>query len=206
MVINMKKVVMFANGDYQNEYKYNKDDYIIAIDGGYEHLIKRGIKPNLIVGDLDSITSPIEAGSEVIKLSPVKDDTDTLYALKEARRRGFDYFELYGMLGKALNHTLGNIQLFLYLKKEGISFKAFYQNEVYQVLHDEKISLEKEGRFSLLSLTEESVVTLKDVAYEVNNLRFTNDFPLGIDNEFLPNKKAQLQVDSGYMLIIYPKN
>lgn len=199
----MKKAILFANGEYDSSYTYSREDFIIAIDGGYDILFELGIKPSLVVGDLDSISKPIPSDIKVIRLSVEKDDTDALYALKWALKEGFDTFELHAFLGKDLNHTLGNIELFLHLKKLGVNFKAYYQNKTYQVLHDECFEISKgKDKFTLLSLSEYSIASLYNVKYEVINHKFTNDIPLGIDNEFI-NKKAQIQVDSGYMLLIY---
>lgn len=42
-----------------------------------------------------------------------RNPTDTVYAMKEAIKRGFDTFLLIGVVGGRLDHTLGNVSMLL---------------------------------------------------------------------------------------------
>lgn len=201
----MRKIVLVASGDYKFEYQYNKNDFIVAIDGGYNYLSEQNIKPNLFIGDMDSLNKQIDKSVEIIKLPTEKDDTDALFAIKEMIKRGYNNYELYGFLGGDLSHTIANIQLFLFLKKQKINFKAIYQNHIYQVINQETISLNGKGYISIFSLVDQSIVTIKNLKYEITNYKLTNSYPLGIDNEFINNKKAKIKCYEGYILIIYSK-
>lgn len=64
------------------------DDYVIGADAGYRKLLELGITPDLIVGDFDSSDTP-EVDVEVITLNPIKDCTDTEYAVEKAVEMGF---------------------------------------------------------------------------------------------------------------------
>lgn len=200
----MKRAILIANGEYHNEYQYNPDDYIIAIDGGYDQLISQGITPDLLIGDLDSIKSKIKPSIELIKLPKEKDDTDSLFALKEALKREFDTFVMFGFLGKELNHTIANLQSLLFLKKQNKNGIIIHNNQVFEILSNEmKTYSNKQGYISIFSLSDNSIVTLKNLKYPLTNHPLTSDFPLGIDNEFLPNKKASVEVHQGFVLTIY---
>jgi len=51
------KITIILNGNFFNFKPYiNKDEFIIAADGGASHCRQLKIKPHLIIGDLDSIT------------------------------------------------------------------------------------------------------------------------------------------------------
>lgn len=51
------KISIILNGNFFNFKPYlNKNDFIIAADGGANHCHKLKIRPHLIIGDLDSIT------------------------------------------------------------------------------------------------------------------------------------------------------
>ena len=203
-MIKCKKAVLIAAGEYHNEYQYNPDDYIIAIDGGYDHLINQGIAPDLLIGDLDSIKSQIKPSQQLIKLPKEKDDTDSLFAIKEAINRGFNSFSLYGFLGNKFNHSLANIQCLMYLKKEGYNGVIYFDNECYEILNNEIKTFNKAiGNISIFSLSDSSIVTLKGLKYPLDKKELTSSFPLGIDNEFIINKKASVEVHQGYVLIIY---
>ena len=63
-----------------------KDDYILAADGGLKHTRKLGIEPNEIIGDFDSLgfTPP---GAEVFPVE--KDDTDAMLAVRRGLELGY---------------------------------------------------------------------------------------------------------------------
>ena len=87
---------------------FRPDDFFIYCDCGLRHQKALGAEPDLIVGDFDSHEKP-ETDRETIVLPVKKDDTDTVFAAKEAMRRGFDEFLLVGVSGGRLDHTLVNI-------------------------------------------------------------------------------------------------
>ena len=65
-------------------------DYIIAADRGLAFARRYGIRPDLIVGDFDSVSREIIEGYRregkvpIRTYNPVKDDTDTQIALEKA--------------------------------------------------------------------------------------------------------------------------
>lgn len=67
------------------------EDFCIYCDSGLYHQERLCAHPDLIVGDFDSHPRP-ESTAETIVLPTVKDDTDTVFAVKEALRRGFEDF------------------------------------------------------------------------------------------------------------------
>lgn len=98
----MKRCVIVGGADINN-YEYIKsclrnDDFIVFCDSGLNHLESLQVNPGLIVGDFDSHDNP-HLGVETIVLPCEKDDTDTVFAVKEAIKRGFDDFLLIGVVG-----------------------------------------------------------------------------------------------------------
>ncbi len=59
--------------------KENNIEYIVAVDGGYNHLNNENIKPNILIGDFDSIDNFEE--TNIISLDEKKDNTDYEHAL-----------------------------------------------------------------------------------------------------------------------------
>ena len=114
---------VIVGGANINNYEYIRkkllvDDYVVFCDSGLKHLEQLRVKPNLIVGDFDSHENP-QLDAETIVLPCEKDDTDTVYAVKEAIKRGFNDFLLIGVVGARLDHTLGNVSILLYLDSLG---------------------------------------------------------------------------------------
>ncbi|MDZ7586159.1 MAG: thiamine diphosphokinase, partial [Patescibacteria group bacterium] len=73
----MKRAVIFINGEMADlsRLKLVKNDFLIGVDGGAMHILKLGLKPDLIIGDLDSIKA-IPKDVPVLKLVD-QDKTDT---------------------------------------------------------------------------------------------------------------------------------
>ena len=88
--------------DYARAKNYlRKDDFYIFCDAGLKHTEALGMKPDLIIGDFDSYSKEeaLKQGIETIVLPCEKDDTDTVFAVKEALRRNFAEFLLVGVIG-----------------------------------------------------------------------------------------------------------
>ena len=116
----MPRIVIFANGELPNleaaRGLLQSDDYLIAADGGANHLLKMGILPEVVVGDLDSIdedTLPelTSAGVEIKRFSKDKDETDLELALHYAVELGSSAILIVGALGGRLDQTLGNLSV-----------------------------------------------------------------------------------------------
>ena len=188
-----------------------KDDYFIFCDGGLSHAESLGIKPNLIVGDFDSCDSDVlskyEEQSEIIKLPREKDDTDTLYAVKLAVERGYSDFLILGAMGGRFDHALGNISILLYL--EGLGKKAVLIDDysVMQIAGSKPLLIEDNcSYFSVLTVAGDvSGVTIKNAKYPLENASLSADFQLGISNEVLPGKVAEVSVEHGRVLVVTVK-
>ena len=97
-----KRCVIVGGADIHN-YSFlrgclREDDFVVYCDSGLKHLPALQARPDLIVGDFDSHDNP-HLGVETIVLPCEKDDTDTVFAVKEAIKRGFDDFLLIGVVG-----------------------------------------------------------------------------------------------------------
>ena len=76
------------------DFTPQENDLIIAADGGYSTLKKLNIKPDLVVGDFDSLGN-VPENEHIIKHPVKKDDTDTLLAVKIGLEKGYKNFRLY---------------------------------------------------------------------------------------------------------------
>ena len=92
-------------------------DLLIAADGGARWLESLGVKPHLVVGDLDSLDEATIArlslaGARVEQHPPDKDASDTELAVEAALRSGADRVVVLGAFGGTrLDHELANVLL-----------------------------------------------------------------------------------------------
>ena len=90
--------------------------YLIGADSGGQTLLEWGLRPTLVIGDMDSIEptalATLEADGVIVRRSPVeKDETDLELALYAALEMGCSDITILGGLGGRLDHTLGNLYL-----------------------------------------------------------------------------------------------
>lgn len=93
-----------------------KDDLLIAADGGADHFLALGLTPDILVGDLDSITpaalKQMEAsGVEIIRYDPHKDYTDLELALLLAQARQCSQALALGAAGSRWDQTIASLLL-----------------------------------------------------------------------------------------------
>ena len=203
----MKRCVI-VGGAGINNYDYIRsrlyaDDYIVICDSGLRHLESLQVKPSLIVGDFDSHDNP-HLDVETIVLPCEKDDTDTVFAVKEAIKRGFDDFLLIGVVGARLDHTLGNVSILLYLDsigKKGIIIDDYSEMEI--VSNEPAYIEDSYAFFSLLNVSGTAKgITIENAKYLLNNAEITCEYQYGVSNEVLPGKTAKVSILEGKLLLI----
>ncbi len=203
----MKRCVIVGGADINKAERIREmiepGDFVIYCDCGLRHREALGIEPDLIIGDFDSWQKP-ETDTETIVLPVIKDDTDTVYAVKEAVKRGYDEFLLIGVFGGRLDHTLGNLSILLNLFKQGKKATAVDDYSIITVVGKEPQHIGSEyAFFSLLAIDGEAKgVTIKGAKYPLENAVITPDFPLGVSNEVLPGKTAEVSVKEGSLILI----
>jgi len=206
----MSKCVIVGGADILNYNEIKKylapDDYYVFCDCGLRHSGGLGVKPDLIVGDFDSSENPC-LDVETIVLPCEKDDTDTVFAVKEAIKRGFKDFVLLGVIGQRLDHTLGNVSILKMLFDKG--FKALIVDD-----YCEMTALGKEVQyipdsfpyFSLINVFGKTEgITVKNAKYPLDNAEITCDYQYGVSNEVLKGKTAEVSVGKGSLLLIKVK-
>ena len=205
------RVIVVSNGSFNIktlEKIRNASDFIICADGGANHLYMSDVLPDMIVGDLDSLTEDALAyykKSDVLfhKFPSRKDNTDTELAVDFAIDRGATEIVLLGSTGTRLDHTIANVMILIKLLKMGIKAKVVDEhNEIY--IMDSKIEIEKEeGTFvSFLPIFTECIgVTMKGFKYSTDNLDFALGSTMGISNE-VESEKGIIEIRDGISLVI----
>lgn len=180
-----------------------KDDLIIAADGGVTHCAQIGLTPDVILGDFDSL-GYIPEGAQVFPVE--KDDTDVMLAVRCGLDRGFREFVIYGgMDGPRLDHTMANFQTLSYLRKQDARGYLIGKNHISTVIQNETaaFSADASGIVSVFCLGKDaSGVTIRGLKYSLENGSLTADFPLGVSNHFV-GEEATISVEHGSLLLIW---
>ncbi|MDO4489032.1 MAG: thiamine diphosphokinase [Eubacteriales bacterium] len=190
--------------DYELIRVYLRDnDYVIYCDSGLKHLEGLKALPGLIVGDFDSHENP-HMDVETIVLPTVKDDTDTVYAVKEGIKRGFDEFLLVGVIGARLDHTLGNLSILLYLDSLGKKGLIVDDYSEMEIVGERPVSIsERFPFFSLLNITGKARgISITGAKYNLEDAEITTKYQYGVSNEVTPGGEAVVSVGDGSLLLI----
>jgi len=207
------------------------DDLVICADGGLAFAAAEGVMPDVVIGDFDSLaTDPAavvasiqrdassNSGScggadrtpEIIRLNREKDETDTLACVKYAIAKGISDFLIVGGLGGRFDHSIAIVQT--------LSFLIDMNCAAWVVDGANRASMISSGKrgagkivlepvhgscFSVFSFTERSVgVTIANAKYELQDAVLTQSYPIGVSNEFVGDRKPEISVTGGRLLVI----
>ena len=205
----METCYIFGAGDFTPcTIDLTSKDLVIAADGGYDYLIRLGLRADVVLGDFDSVTSPDlwdDAICEKLTYPPEKDDTDMMLAIKKGLERGCREFHLYGGTGgRRSDHTVANYQALLYLARRGARGWLYGNGEIYTAVCGKgKITFpaRADGILSVFCLGEMAAgVTIRGAHYSVENAVLTPDFPLGCSNHFI-GRPITVSVERGDLLL-----
>jgi thiamine pyrophosphokinase len=196
---------IFGAGEQFDRIQLPKeDDYVIAADGGYLYAKKHNIKPDLLIGDFDSLNDrPIDIKTKV--LPTIKDETDMLAAINVGFKKGFRIFYIYGGTGKRIDHTFANVACLSDIAYRGGRGFLFDDNQVITAIHNDSISFPaiQSGFISVFSFSNKAIgVTEKGLKYALNNHTLYNSYPLGVSNEFIGDESC-ISVENGTLIVTF---
>lgn len=181
-----------------------KGDLVLCADGGYDAARRQGIKPDMVLGDFDSIRAPQVGDCPVTRVSRHKDETDTFLCLRAGMEKGCRSFIILGGLSGRLDHTMANLQLMAYGREKGLDVWILNENNMACMLGpgEHRIPRREGVKLSLFSYTEKCTgIHLSGVEYPLENAELTFTFPLGVSNEFKAGEAA-IRFESGLLLLI----
>lgn len=83
--------------------------FVVAADAGLDRLEKAGVRPNIWIGDADSVKSSLPAGVPALNLPRDKSMSDAEAAVELAVEHGGTPVFLLCALGGRFDHSLGNL-------------------------------------------------------------------------------------------------
>ena len=198
-------IIFCAGGFYGLSAPVEKEDHIIAADGGLTHVQALGLTPDTVLGDFDSLGYVPE---NALVYPVEKDDTDAMLAVRHGLSLGFDRFLIYGGLdGDRLDHTVANLQTLQFLADHGATGYLIGKEQMVTVVKNGSICFDSgaQGHISLFCMgVDARGVTLQGLKYPLENGTLTAGFPLGVSNHFT-GQPAKISVSDGSLLVIWQK-
>ena len=198
------------------EERKGKKLVLMAADRGLDFFRKNGITPDIADGDFDSLSVEGKKylenlkDTEIIRLQPEKDDTDTQSTLNLAIAKGSENILILGATGGRIDHLIGNLGLLTLGKLKGVSV-AIADAQNYICLVKSGTTLSKAGQFgkyvSFFSAGEAvEGLTLKGFKYPLNNFCLTTaDSGLTVSNE-IRDDTAQITYDRGSLMMVMSRD
>lgn len=182
-------------------------DLLVAADGGLRHVQALGLRPDVVLGDFDSL-GYVPEGPAVQQFPVEKDDTDSMLAARLGLRRGYRRFLFYGALdGPRLDHTLANFQTLSYLTDQGGGGYLVGGTYLATVLAQGSLLFgpKATGIVSVFCLGPDATgVYLRGLQYPLTDAVLTAAYPLGVSNHFL-GCPAEISVGTGRLLVLWDR-
>ena len=190
-------------------------DCLVAADSGMHFFYSNNFMPDIVLGDFDSALKEEVAfyegqqSVELIRLNPIKDDTDTEYAIRYAIKKGAKNITIVGATGTRLDHVMGNIYLLGIGIEEQVNIQILDKHNRLRMFNKSFI-IEKAKQFgnyvSLLPFGGKvKGITIKGMKYLLENYDMGGFNSLGISNEIVDDV-AEISFESGYLLVVESKD
>lgn len=211
----LKRVLIFANGDLAEVNSLRRllqpDTLLVAADGGLRHMRRLGLKPDRVIGDMDSLSAAelaqLEAEGIALERHPRdKDATDLELALRWAAENGCRQVRVAAALGGRLDQTLGNIALLAHPAFAEFDLRLDDGLEEVLVIRRRAV-IEGAGgdRVSLLPYgSPAEAVTTQGLKYPLRSETLNLHQTRGISNLML-GSRAEINLRSGLLICIHTR-
>jgi thiamine pyrophosphokinase len=213
--MSQTRALIFANGQHANlevlRAWVRPDDLLIAADGGLRFLRALGLKPALVIGDLDSLAEAEleqlrQAGVELRQYPVHKDETDLELALAAALQAGAREIWVVAALGGRLDMTLANIFLLMLPELAGLAVGLEDGYDTVFLIRPEQPGLvrgQPGQRLSLLPLNGPARgVRTSGLQYPLKGETLWPERSRGISNR-LETAQARITLEEGLLLCIH---
>lgn len=196
------RAVIIGSGDIKNynciKSRIRQDDFIICADGGYNHAVKMGLKPDILIGDFDSAKG-YEDVKDRIEYPVRKNFTDGELAVSYAVEHGYEDIVLIAMTGDRLDHTIADV--FLLAKcRNGVLIDD--NNEIYLLRDKLTLSGRKGQTLSIIPVCGDADgITTEGLEYPLCNETISFSESRGISNVMTENN-CTITIERGMALVI----
>ena len=208
-----KRVIIIAGGDFKDLDFYKKlfwqDDFIICVNGGTEHALRLEIKPSLVIGDLDSLTSLARdfidrMNVQIEKHPSAKEKSDLELAVDYAVEINPKEIIILGALGgPRVDHAFINLLLLSIPLSLGITASLLNERQEIRLIDKQLIIAGERGDYvSLFALSTDAVGVKTDglkFPLHGETLKFAST--RGLSNEIVTTP-AKITLKKGLLLCI----
>lgn len=184
---------------------------LIAADGGARHLGALGLRPDVLIGDLDSLSmEEVEAyrqqGVQIHQYKPEKDETDLELALLYAARTGCSRLRIVAGLGGRFDQSLANLFLLSLPELAHLDVRLDDGLEEVMLIRDEvTLTGQADDIVSLLPLGGPALgVVTSGLRYPLNAETLLPERSRGVSNE-MAGREAKVSLTHGLLICIHTR-
>ena len=192
------KALIVGNRPLRSEIiELAKDKLVVAADAGADRLLKYNIIPDIVIGDLDSISNKASTKLEewIVSNKNIQ-KTDLEKAVDYAFEKGATKIQIVGWSGGRIDHTLAALGLAFNPKISLID----EQFTVETVIESKTIRGSESTLFSLMAMPE-ARVSVTGARWELQHEKLKMG-GRGIHNEIGSSGEVNIDCHSGNLLVI----
>lgn len=142
---------------------------IVCCDGSTSNLLKYGLEPTAIVGDLDSVTDELKVKfKNRLFFNPDQNTNDLTKAIHWCKEGGYKRISILAGTGMRDDHTLGNIGLLPSYIKLGIDVDMVTDYGIFAPIQSGKmINSFKGQQVSIFSFNNSTKLTTHNLKYSI---------------------------------------
>ncbi|MEN8040481.1 MAG: thiamine diphosphokinase [Actinomycetota bacterium] len=203
------RAIILAGGEFRTPPPAVESALVIAADSGYDHARNHDIAVDLLVGDLDSVSSDglahaRQAGVEIEEHPVDKDSTDLELAIRAARKRRATTIDIYAGEGGRIGHLLSIALLIAGAEASSVPIVWHTASGDVQAATSHR-SVHLHGaagqNVTVLPIGEAHGVTTSGLRWTLDDSSLTRGTSLGVSNE-LSSTTATVEVSEGAVLVI----
>ncbi len=201
--------VILANGSFPKQFDLIEQiinaPILVCCDGALRHLDQIGRKPDIVIGDLDSLDKDLmQKYASVLIHVPDQNSNDLTKAVNWCESQSIKRILILGATGLREDHTIGNIALLAkYSQKFEVEMLTDYGRFV-AINQSCKLQTEIGTQISIFSLNPTNKISSVGLKFPLNHLALQSWW-MGTLNQ-AENEQIELIFEEGSSVIVYFAN
>ena len=175
--------------------------YVVVLDGAYDRVHSLQIRPDVVIGDFDSLSLDMnDFNVEFVQVDD-QDTTDLEKGIDFLIAKGFDHINVVWATGRRLDHTVNNFAtLARYAELRVVLYddhsRAFVLPKSYSKLYPPQTKL------SLFPMDEASGIETTNLLYNLNNERLKLGERSSSSNQTLEEGLTTISYSEGVLILV----
>jgi thiamine pyrophosphokinase len=206
LIVNNLLISLGGNCTVKSINNTETFEKIIAVDSGYENLTKHDLKPDVLIGDLDSVDEELiniakSEGVEIFEFNKDKDESDFELAINYSISIEAGSITIIGGENGEIDHLFSIYNIISNCKFDnGITW--LYENYIMNFESTAIFSLPKGEKFSIIPISNLENLNIEGSKYELHDTFLPKGSSRTIRNESI-GKEITVSCSTGLFNLVY---